>query len=58
MLVALWEEGGHSLASPFPRMTYHDAMERYGTDKPDLRFKLSIDDLAGQLAGRGFRGFR
>ncbi len=57
VLVALWEEGGHSVASPFPRMTYHDAMERYGTDKPDLRFKLSIDDLVGQLAGRGFRVF-
>ena len=44
VLVALWDEGGHRIARPFPRLTWRDAMERYGTDKPDLRYDLAIAD--------------
>jgi aspartyl-tRNA synthetase len=44
VLVALWEEGGHTIPHPFPRLSWHDAMERYGTDKPDLRYPLEIAD--------------
>ena len=44
VLAALWQEAGHKVETPFPRMAYGDAMERYGTDKPDLRFGLEIRD--------------
>jgi aspartyl-tRNA synthetase len=42
---ALWAEGGVEVTTPFERMTYADAMERYGCDRPDLRYGLAIEDL-------------
>jgi aspartyl-tRNA synthetase len=45
-------------ASPFPRIPYAQAMLRFGTDKPDLRFGLEIQDLSGVFAGSSFRLFR
>jgi len=45
VLVAMWDEAGEEVASPFRRMSYHDALERYGIDKPDLRFGFEIQDF-------------
>jgi len=42
---------------PFPHITYGDAMERYGSDKPDMRFGLELVDLAPALANTEFRVF-
>ncbi len=49
VLVALWEEAGHTVSRPFPRLAWRDAMERYGSDKPDLRYGYEIQDLTGVL---------
>ncbi|MBI3081814.1 MAG: hypothetical protein HYY94_02670, partial [Gemmatimonadetes bacterium] len=57
VLVALWDEAGERVEAPFPRMSHRDALERYGVDKPDVRFDLAIEDLSGVLSGRGFRAF-
>jgi len=43
---------------PFTRLSYHDAMERYGTDKPDLRYGLEIRDLSDIAAETDFAVFR
>ncbi len=42
----------------FPRMTWHDAMERYGTDKPDVRFGMELVELTDVFATTGFNAFR
>jgi aspartyl-tRNA synthetase len=54
----IWRLIGHSAQVPFPRMTYADAMERYGTDKPDLRFGLELTDLTDYFAETPFRVFQ
>ncbi|HUV75673.1 MAG TPA: aspartate--tRNA ligase, partial [Dehalococcoidales bacterium] len=46
------------LIKPFPRLSYAEAMERYGTDKPDLRFGLEIRDLSDIAVQSGFSIFR
>jgi aspartyl-tRNA synthetase len=50
VLVDLWDEGGEPVARPFRRLSHHEAMERWGIDKPDLRFGLEIADLTSHLA--------
>jgi aspartyl-tRNA synthetase len=49
VLVALWDEAGQKIARPFPRITWREAMERYGTDKPDLRYEVAITDWTAQV---------
>ena len=49
VLVALWHEAGHTISRPFARLTWREAMERYGTDKPDLRFDFPIADWTTQV---------
>ncbi|HEX6316447.1 MAG TPA: aspartate--tRNA ligase [Gemmatimonadaceae bacterium] len=49
VLVAIWDEGGVTVDAPFRRMAWRDAMERYGIDKPDLRYALEITDLTGHI---------
>jgi aspartyl-tRNA synthetase len=45
------------LTSPFPRITYAEALSRYGSDKPDLRFGLPLTDLSDAVAGSAFGVF-
>ena len=58
VLVALWRVAGHEISTPIPRMTYADAMARFGTDKPDLRFGLELTDCTDYFSGTGFRVFQ
>ena len=58
MAVIFREVAGVDLETPFPRMSYDDAMDRYGTDKPDVRFGLEIEDCSGIFAESGFMVFR
>jgi aspartyl-tRNA synthetase len=58
IVAALWQElAGHDMPRPIPRLTWHDAMERYGSDKPDLRYGVELTDLTGYLRGTEFRVF-
>jgi aspartyl-tRNA synthetase len=45
------------LPAQFPRMTYAEAMRRYGSDKPDLRFEMELKDLSGELKDTDFAPF-
>jgi aspartyl-tRNA synthetase len=48
---------GDDITVPFGRFTYREVMDRYGSDKPDLRFDLEIVDLSDELAGTEFKVF-
>jgi aspartyl-tRNA synthetase len=58
VLVALWDEAGHAIARPFPRLTWREAMERYGTDKPDLRYDFQIVDWTALVQPLGVPFFQ
>ncbi len=54
LIAALWKEAGVSIPIPFPRMRYADAIERYGTDRPDLRYGLELFDATEAFRGTDF----
>src|SRR5690606_20691455 len=58
ILVALWEPVGYTIPTPIPRMTFHDAMRLYGTDKPDLRFGNPLVELTDYFKDTPFRVFQ
>ena len=58
VLAALWDEGGHAIGRPFPRLTHREAMERYGTDKPDQRYDLAIADWTALVRPLGVPFFQ
>ncbi len=51
------EYKGLSVKTPFPRMTYEEAMDRFGSDKPDTRFGLELIDLSKELSDTEFNIF-
>jgi aspartyl-tRNA synthetase len=58
LIVRLMQAAGHPVpALPLPRMTYREAMDRFGSDKPDLRFGMEIVDLGSVFAGTQFKVF-
>ena len=58
MIAGLWRElAGVELERPFPRLAFPEAIERYGTDKPDLRLGMPIVDLTDILSATSFRMF-
>jgi aspartyl-tRNA synthetase len=58
MLARVFEETGFEAAPPpWPRMAYDEAVSRFGTDRPDLRFGLEIQDLGEAVAGSEFKVF-
>jgi aspartyl-tRNA synthetase len=48
---ALWAEGGSTVPATIPRMSYADAMERYGIDRPDLRYGMQVEDVSALFHG-------
>ncbi|MCI0707719.1 MAG: aspartate--tRNA ligase [Ignavibacteriae bacterium] len=58
LIAELWQQILHvRVEPPFSRMTYKDAMEKYGSDKPDTRFGLEFSDCSTAVANSGFRVF-
>jgi aspartyl-tRNA synthetase len=55
---AAYRSGGVDLGPPFPRLTYDEAVARFGTDRPDLRYGLEIRDLGEALRETEFKVFR
>ncbi len=59
LLQRIWRDTlGTELATPFLRMTYHDAMNRFGSDKPDMRWSQELADVSSIFATSEFKVFR
>ena len=59
IVARLWAEiAGYQVPRPIPHMTYADAMAKYGSDKPDLRFGTELVDMTGYFAQSEFRVFQ
>ena len=58
LVPAIWSLVGVEVATPIPRLTYAEAMNRYGTDKPDRRFGTELVELTGFFADTPFRVFQ
>jgi aspartyl-tRNA synthetase len=58
VLGALWDEAGHAIPQQFSRLPWREAMERYGTDKPDLRYDFPIADWTAHVRPLGVPFFQ
>ena len=54
LLAALWKDAGHEIPPTFERMRYADAMERFGSDRPDTRYALELFDASDAFRGSEF----
>src|SRR6202008_3850081 len=54
LMVALWKVKGETVPTPFPMLTYAQAMERFGSDRPDTRYALEIQDATKVFAASEF----
>ena len=58
LIASIWKEvKGITLQLPFPKLTWHEAMERFGTDRPDTRYGMELTNLNEILQGIGFKVF-
>ncbi len=58
LIAAVWKQvKGVELPTPFPRISWHDAMERYGTDRPDTRYGMELVNVSDLVADMGFKVF-
>ena len=58
MLKKVWKDVlNHDLPTPFPRLAFHDAMNRYGVDKPDVRFGIELQDFTELFKTSAFKVF-
>ncbi|RZO09568.1 MAG: aspartate--tRNA ligase [Synechococcus sp. MED-G135] len=58
LICTIWKTAkGIDLPRPFPRMTWHDAMERYGTDRPDTRYGMELTNVSDIVKEMGFKVF-
>ena len=58
LICSIWKAvKGIELPNPFPRMTWHDAMERYGTDRPDTRYGMELVTVSDIVKDMGFKVF-
>jgi aspartyl-tRNA synthetase len=57
MSQVLKEARGMDVSTPFPRMSYQDAMDRFGSDKPDTRFAMELTDVSQLVKDSGFKVF-
>jgi aspartyl-tRNA synthetase len=58
LFLGIFAAAGRELAAPFPVLSFDDAMVRYGSDKPDLRYGFQIVELTDLFAASGFQVFR
>jgi aspartyl-tRNA synthetase len=57
LIKSVFKEVKNIEVADFPRISYSEALEKYGTDKPDIRFDMTICDLTGSVKGKGFSVF-
>ena len=58
LVIRMFSHGDIRLQRPFPRMTYREAMDRYGSDRPDLRFGMAFEDMTGILSDTRYSVFK
>jgi aspartyl-tRNA synthetase len=58
ILASLWKLVDHEIPRPIRRISYAEAMDRYGSDKPDLRFDIELTELTSYFSGTAFRVFQ